>query len=194
MENASNWIVLAELLRPQGRKGELLAELHTDFPERFSEDTRVFLAKADFNGTSREAREAIVSAFWLPLGKNQGRIVLKFTGIDSITDAESIAGLEVILPREERIPLEDEANYISDLVGCTVYDGTTPIGIVDDVQFSTTPDGLRRLDEIAPMLILKSTDGEELLIPFAKDFLVSINPEAKRIDMILPVGLVDVNR
>jgi 16S rRNA processing protein RimM len=194
MENASNWIVLAELLRPQGRKGELLAELHTDFPERFSEDTRVFLAKADFNGTSREAREAIVSAFWLPLGKNQGRIVLKFTGIDSITDAESIAGLEVILPREERISLEDEANYISDLVGCTVYDGTTPIGIVDDVQFSTTPDGLRRLDEIAPMLILKSTDGEELLIPFAKDFLVSINPEAKRIDMILPVGLVDVNR
>jgi 16S rRNA processing protein RimM len=194
MENASNWIVLAELLRPQGRKGELLAELHTDFPERFSEDTRVFLAKADFNGTSEQARQAVVSEFWLPLGKNQGRIVLKFTGIDSITDAESIAGLEVIVPREERLPLEDEANYISDLVGCTVYDGTTPIGIVEDVQFSTTPDGLRRLEEIAPMLILKSTDGEELLIPFAKDFLVAIDPEAKRIDMILPVGLVDVNR
>jgi 16S rRNA processing protein RimM len=194
MENASNWIVLAELLRPQGRKGELLAELHTDFPERFSEDTRVFLAKADFNGTAEQARQAVVSEFWLPLGKNQGRIVLKFTGIDSITDAESIAGLEVIVPREERLPLEDEANYISDLVGCTVYDGLTPIGIVDDVQFSTTPDGLRRLEEIAPMLILKSTEGEELLIPFAKDFLVSIDPEAKRIDMILPVGLVDVNR
>ena len=50
MQNDSNWIVLAALLRPQGRKGELLAELHTDFPERFNEDTRVFLAKADFNG------------------------------------------------------------------------------------------------------------------------------------------------
>jgi 16S rRNA processing protein RimM len=194
MENEANWIVLAELLRPQGRKGELLAELHTDFPERFNDDTRVFLAKADFNGPSTQAREAIVSEFWLPVGKNQGRIVLKFAGIESINEAETIAGLEVIVPREERLPLEDEANYISDLVGCTVYDGATAIGVVDDVQFSTTPDGLRRLEEIAPMLILTSTEGEELLIPFAKDFLVSIDAEAKRIDMILPIGLVDVNR
>ena len=194
MRIESNWIVLAELLRPQGRKGELLAELHTDFPERFNEDTRVFLAKADFNGSSEQARQAVVSEYWLPLGKNQGRIVLKFAGIDSISDAESIAGLEVIVPREERLALEDEANYISDLVGCTVYDAGTAIGVVDDVQFSTTADGLRRLEEIAPMLILTGTDGQELLIPFAKDFLVSIDAEAKQIEMVLPSGLLDVNR
>ena len=194
MQNDSNWIVLAELLRPQGRKGELLAELHTDFPERFEDDTRVFLAKANFDGSSDQARQAVVSEYWLPLGKNQGRIVLKFAGIDSISDAESVAGLEVIVPREERLPLEDEANYISDLVGCTVYDKGIAIGVVNDVQFSTTPDGLRRLEEIAPMLILTSSDGEELLIPFAKDFLVMIDAEAKRIEMVLPSGLLDVNR
>jgi len=71
MGNEANWIVLAELLRPQGRKGELLAELHTDFPERFNDETRVYLAKSDFNGPKDRAREAVVSAFWLPVGKKR---------------------------------------------------------------------------------------------------------------------------
>ena len=194
MADDLNWVVLAELLRPQGRKGELLAELYTDFPERFKERTRVYLAAADFSGTKAEAREAEVTSYWLPLGKNQGRIVLQFAGVDSINDAEKLAGLEVIVPREERLPLEDESNYISDLIGCTVYDGTHSVGIIQDVQFSTTPDGLRRLDEIAPMLVLSTAGGEELLVPFAKDFLVTIDAGAKRVDMILPEGLLDVNR
>ncbi|CAN5687876.1 ribosome maturation factor RimM [soil metagenome] len=194
MEDDSKWVVLAELLRPQGRKGELLAELYTDFPERFKDHRRVYLAKADFNGTPDRAREAEVTAYWLPLGKNQGRVVLQFVGIDSITAAEGIAGLEVIVPREERLPLEDESNYISDLIGCTVYDGETSVGTIDDVQFTTSPDGLRRLEEIAPTLVVSSADGEELLIPFAKDFLVTIDADAKRVVMALPVGLLDVNR
>ena len=56
MTSSSPWIVLAHLLRPQGRKGELLAELLTDFPERFKEQKRVFLAKPDFVGEAAEAR------------------------------------------------------------------------------------------------------------------------------------------
>jgi 16S rRNA processing protein RimM len=194
MEDDSKWVVLAELLRPQGRKGELLAELYTDFPERFKDNRRVYLAKADFDGAPEQAREAEVTTYWLPLGKNQGRVVLQFVGIDSITAAEGIAGLEVIVPCEERLPLEDESNYISDLIGCIVYDGETPVGTINDVQFTTSPDGLRRLEEIAPMLVVSSANGEELLIPFAKDFLVTIDAAAKRVEMALPVGLLDVNR
>src|SRR5580693_2052735 len=118
MTDSSNWVVLAQLLRPQGRKGELLAELYTDFPERFKEHPRVYLAVPDFNGPVAEARAAEVSGYWLPVGKNQGRIVLQFAGVDSINAAELIAGQEVLVPREERLALEDEANYISDLIGC----------------------------------------------------------------------------
>jgi len=194
MNGSSSWVVLAKLLRPQGRKGELLADLYTDFPERFKDHPRVFLAAAGFSGTSSEATEVQVSDYWLPLGKNQGRLVLQFSGIDSITAAETIAGLEVIVPAEERLPLEDGANYISDLVGCTVYDADTPVGVIEDVQFATAPDGLRRLDEMAPILVVKSPDGEELLVPFANSFLVAVDTPAKSVKMRLPAGLLDVNR
>jgi 16S rRNA processing protein RimM len=194
MKNSPSWIVLARLLRPQGRKGELLAELLTDFPERFESQRRVFLEAPGFGGTSEEARSAEVVSFWLPVGKNEGRIVLQFAGIDSISDAELVAGLEVIVPEEERLPLDDESVYISELVGCTVYDGTAVVGVVEDVQFPTTPDGGRRLADAAPLLEVRSLEGDEILIPFAKAFLVTMDTDAKRIDMILPAGLIDVNR
>ena len=193
-DSASSWIVLAHLLRPQGRKGELLAELFTDFPERFESLRRVFLTAPGFSGTSEETRSVEVVSFWLPVGKNEGRIVLQFAGIDSISDAESVAGLEVIVPEEERLPLDDESVYISELVGCTVYDGAVVVGVVEDVQFPTTPDGGRRLTDAAPLLAVRSLEGDEVLIPFAKAFLVTMDTDAKRIDMILPAGLIDVNR
>jgi 16S rRNA processing protein RimM len=194
MTDSYNWVVLAHLLRPQGRKGELLAELRTDFPERFKEQRRVFLAAPDFNGPAAEAREAEVIGYWLPVGKNQGRIVLQLAGIESISDAELIAGREVLVPREERLALEDDANYISDLIGCTVFDGGTAVGVIEDVQFAATADGLRRLEDTAPMLVVRSADGAEVLVPFAKDFLIAVDAEAKRVEMRLPDGLVDVNR
>jgi 16S rRNA processing protein RimM len=189
------WIVLAHLLRPQGRKGEVLAELFTDFPERFEEPTRVFLAPSGFEGEESEARAAEVVAFWLPVGKNQGRIVLQLAGVETISDAEAIAGLDVLVPREERLPLEDDDSvYISELIGCTVYDGATAIGVVEDVQFATTADGARRLTDAAPLLAVESPAGGEVLIPFVKAFLVTLNTESKRIEMKLPEGLVEINR
>lgn len=193
-ESTPAWIVLAHLLRPQGRKGELLAELFTDFPERFEEQRRVFLAAPGFDGDQAEARAVEVAAFWLPVGKNDGRVVLKFAGIDTISDAETVAGLDAVIPREERLALEDESVYISELIGCTVYDGAQEIGVVGDVQFAMTADGGRRLDDAAPLLAVTSVQGDEILIPFAKAFLVNVDTEAKRIEMTLPEGLVEVNR
>lgn len=194
MTNFSPWIVLAHLLRPQGRKGELLADLFTDFPERFEERRQVFLAPAGFAGDAAQARSIEVTSFWLPVGKNEGRIVLEFVGIDSITLAESLAGLEVIVPGEERTALDDDSVYISELIGCTVYDGSRTVGVVVDVQFPATADGTRRLAEAAPLLEVTSEDGDEILIPFAKDFVVRVDTKTKRIDMELPLGLLDVNR
>ena len=193
-QESPSWIVLAHLLRPQGRKGEVLAELLTDFPERFDDRKDVFLAPSGFAGEAAEARLAEVAAFWLPVGKNEGRIVLHFTGVDTISDAETLAGLDVIVPREERLPLDEDSVYISELIGCTVYHGSTAVGVVADVQFATTPDGGRRLAEAAPLLAVTAPDGDEILIPFAKAFLVGVNEEARRIDMVLPEGVIEVNR
>ena len=193
-ESTPAWIVLAHLLRPQGRKGELLAELFTDFPERFSDQRRVYLAAPNFNGDQAEARATEVAAFWLPVGRNEGRVVLQFAGIDTISDAETIAGLDVLIPREERLALDDESVYISELIGCTVYDGSKEIGVVDDVHFAMTADGGRRLEDAAPLLAVASVEGDEILIPFAKAFLVSVDTNEKCIKMTLPKGLLEVNR
>ena len=188
------WTVLAHLLRPQGRKGEVLAELFTDFPERFEDHKRVFLAAPGFAGEATEARAVDVLAFWLPMGKNEGRVVLHFAGIDTISDAELIAGQDVLVPRQERLALDEESVYVSDLIGCTLYDGPLPVGVVEDVQFAMSADGARRLDDAAPLLAVRSSEGDEVLIPFAKAFLVGVDTDLKRVDMRLPQGLVDVNR
>jgi 16S rRNA processing protein RimM len=191
---STSWTTVAQILRPQGRKGELLAELLTDFPERFETNKQVYLAKPGFSGTAPEARTAEVENFWLPVGRNEGRIVLHFAGIASIEAAEKLMGLDVLIPETERVELEDDASYISDLVGCVVYDQEAAIGVVADVHFAMTPDGARRLDEAAPLLEVEGLAGEEFLIPFAKSFLISLDVAAKKIVMQLPTGLLDINR
>ena len=195
MSDASpSWVVLAHILRPQGRKGEVLAELLTDFPEKFEERGKVFLAAPGFDGAPSAARQVEVVSHWLPVGNNVGRVVLRFVGTESISDAETLAGLDVIVPREKRVTLAGDAAYTSDMVGCTLYDGPVAVGVVTDVQFATTPDGTRRLEEAAPMLVVASGDGSEVLVPFVKAFLIGINVSARRIEMALPGGLIDVNR
>ncbi len=189
-----SWITLAALIRPQGRKGEVLAELLTDFPERFGGDARVFLAKPQFAGTMAEARAMTVLGHWLPVGRNHGRVVLSFAGVDSISAAEELAGLEVMVPESERVELQEDAEYVSDLVGCAVFDGDKHVGEVTGVEFAMTPDGARRLAEAAPLLTVETAEGAEVLIPYVKTFLVALDPERKRIAMTLPEGLVELNR
>jgi len=189
----SSWIVLAHLIRPQGRKGELLAELLTDFPDRFVGREDLFLAPPGFGGPQDEARRIDVTSSWLPVGKNAGRVVLQFAGVNSISDAEAIAGLDVIVPTVGRLQLDAESIYVSDLMDCVVFDGLTQIGKVIDVQFPTAADGTR-LEDAAPLLEIESGEGNEILIPFVKVFLESVDTLAKRIVMNLPAGLLDVNR
>lgn len=188
----TSWTILARLLRPQGRKGELLAELHTDFPERFKPGATFFLAPPGFAGTASDASPVELVSSWLPHGRNAGRIVLGFSGTETIAAAERLAGLEVIVPETERLELGDGGVYIDDLIGCTVYDGGLPVGTVGDVQFMTTADGKRRLTDATPLLTVDMDLGEAL-IPFAQEFIVDLDLAGKRILMNLPRGLVDLN-
>ena len=201
MQPALKWTLLARILRPQGRKGEVLADLFTDFPERFASRPEVWVAPAGFidaqeTGAAAAAQEpkgSRVTAHWLPVGRNAGRIVLQFAGIDSISAAEPLTGKEVVVPSEARMPLEDGAVYISDLVGCTVYDRDEAIGTVDDVQFATTADGTRRLEDAAPLLVVRSPGDREALVPFANQYLLQVDTQARSIRMALPEGLAQIN-
>ena len=209
MESPSQWIVLAHILRPQGRKGEVLADLFTDFPERFEQRPQVWLAPSGFaerawssvagepcgeSNPGASVQPAQVAAHWLPVGRNAGRIVFHFAGIDSIEKAQELAGKDVLVPLAERMPLPAGAAYISDLIGCTVYDRGQALGVVSSVQFPTSPDGLRRLEEAAPLLAVKLPEGDEVLVPFAGALLLGVDLAAKSIRMTLPEGLAEINR
>ena len=101
----------------KGRHGEVLADIFTDFPERFAQRKRLFL-RPPAGGQLDAMREAKVESHWL----HKGRVVLKFSQVDSITDAENLRGFDVVIPREERMPLEGDAVYVSDLLGVRVID------------------------------------------------------------------------
>ncbi|MGA2341039.1 MAG: 16S rRNA processing protein RimM, partial [Terracidiphilus sp.] len=124
------WVGLARIRRPQGRKGEVFAEILTDFPDKFSERRQVWLLAAEVPAAAGAAAETGARAaaqaprqvelknHWL----HKGGVVLHFAGVDSISAAELLAGLTVAIPREERVELGEDEVYVGDLIGCTLVD------------------------------------------------------------------------
>jgi 16S rRNA processing protein RimM len=186
MTAEQSWVWLARIRKAQGRKGEVLAELLTDFPEKFSERKRVWLLFAA--GLSSEtAREVALDSYWL--NKSQaGGIVLHFAGVDSITEAEKLRGLVVAIPRSERMPLGEDEVYVGDLIGCLLIDvsgeSERTVGAIEDVDRDAGP--------VALLVVKGAESGEEILVPFAKAYLRRIDLKAQRLEMALPEGLVEV--
>jgi 16S rRNA processing protein RimM len=181
-----DFVLLARLVRTQGRHGELIAEILTDFPERFSERAHVWLLPPDVKATPHEAE---IERHW----PHKGRIVLKFAGIDSISEATALSGWHVAIPREQRALLADDAVYVADLIGCHV---------IDEAAGSDGSDGSVDLGPVlavergsgdAPDLLVVQHGGDELLIPFAKSFIVQIDLAAQVLRMRLPAGLTAIN-
>ncbi len=228
-EPTDNWVWLARIRRPQGRKGEVFADILTDFPEKFAERKHLWLladsaaAKQDSaprlrqstssgkqevsgHNSSRAANAANSKGSLAPAGPSKspasacpreveliahwphkGGIVLHFAGIDSISAAETLKGLTVALPRTERAALADDEVYIADLIGCALIDVApvepVTVGEIENVDRTAGP---------VALLVVRGAAGE-VLIPFAKSFLRKIDLAAKRVEMALPEGLVDLN-
>ena len=171
----AHWVLLAHIVRPQGRHGEVLADIHTDFPERFAQRKRLYLRGLD------SVREVELSSHWL----HKGRVVLKFSQIDTITDAEKLRGLDVVIPREERVPLEGDAVYVSDLLGAQVIDVRGGLAVHAGEIIDVAPEGSG-----PAMLLIRDSSGQELLIPFVRAYLRRIDLEARQLEMDLPAGLL----
>jgi 16S rRNA processing protein RimM len=178
---------VASILRPQGRRGEVLCVLLTDFPEKFSERSRVFLfAPGDVAANRAEAaREVELEDFWMPQGKNAGRVVLKLGLSNSITEAEKLAGLEVAIPLEERAALEEGEFFTADLLDCEIVTAAGTIGRVAEVDHQLTG---------SPLLVVRNDSGEEFLVPLVKAYLKHTDIAGKRLEMELPEGLLEINK
>jgi 16S rRNA processing protein RimM len=160
--------------KTQGRRGEVAVELHSDVPDRFRVGLRLFALAQDGN-----RRELQIEEFW----PHKGDLVLKFVGIDSISDAETLVGSELQVPKSERARLESGWNYVSDLIGCVVFDADRELGKIEDVQFGAGE---------APLLIV-GTGSKRCEIPYAEAYLKSVDLERKRIQMQLPEGMLELD-
>jgi 16S rRNA processing protein RimM len=180
-----SWVLVARLIRPHGRRGELVAEILTDFPERFHERSRLFLIPTERVGS--RPREVLLENFWFL----RSRMVMKFQGVDSINDAEALRGFEVAIPAGERAPLEAGSVYVSDLIGCRVVDlnrDGADVGEVVDVD---------RDSSSTELLVVRRRDRREgdqdALIPFVRDYTVRVDAAHRLLEMRLPEGLLEIN-
>lgn len=175
-QNAGDeFITLARVVKTQGRRGEVGAELHTTVSDRFSEGMRLWAL-----GKDGQRREVVVEDLW----PHKEFLVLKFVGVETMSEAELLVGAELQVPSSERAPLEPGWTYLSDLIGCAVFDGEREIGPIEDVQFGAGE---------APLLVVKGAARLPYEIPFAEAYLVEVNVERKQVRMRLPEGLLDVN-
>jgi 16S rRNA processing protein RimM len=176
-EISSDFITLARVVKTQGRHGEVASQIFSDVPDRFVAGMKLFALPQE---PASPRRELEVEGIW----PHKGLLVLKFAGIDSISAAETLAGCELQVPRNQRSQLQPGWNYVSDLVGCKVFDGDCEIGRIEEIRFGTGE---------APLLIVRDAAAKLFDVPFAEAYLDRINLEQKQVRMKLPDGLLEVN-
>lgn len=191
-----SWLPVVQLLRPQGRHGELLAESHADVA-LLSPGRRLWLAPNE-ESVPLPAAEQVLEKAWQPTGRNAGRVVLKLKGVDSISGAEALAGLFLLLRSVDLPPLEEDTFRVRDLVGCALFDGDRLAGTVVDIQFAVAADGRTKLTDAPDLLAIQAANGadpateeDSVLVPFVRAWLTTVDIPGKRIIMQLPPGLFD---
>lgn len=150
----------------------MAGEIYSPNPGRAEKLTDVVLELA--GGKTRPAR--VEQVWW-----HDGRPVFKFAGIDSISDAEQVAGADVLVPDSERELPEEGAYSHADLIGCVVWDREKRVGVVRGIEDFGGP----------TLLDVKLEDGRDALVPFAKAICKEIDVATKNIRAELPEGLLD---
>lgn len=172
-------MVVAEVLRPRGNRGEVLAKSQTDVPGRLPGLKRAQARLADGTDVAVEISEA-----WV----HDGAWVLKFSGVDSIAQAERFRGADVWIPAQERGTLPEGEFFESDLVGCVLVDAATgaELGRLEGWQACAG-----RM-QAGPRLMQLHVAGREVLIPFVPAICREIDLAARTIRVALPEGLLDL--
>ena len=173
MAPVSEWVTIALIGKPRGNKGELQAASFSDSPGRFESLGRVFLFREE-----ESLGEHLVERTWW----HGDRLVLKFSGVDSISEADALAHSEVRVPFGERAPLEPGAYFQSDLIGCELVDVKSgdPMGRVTGWE------------ELAGSLLMEI--DEDWLVPFNPALCKEVDVAGRRIAVDLPEGLRELNR
>ena len=173
-ESSQSLVTVARAVRTRGLKGEVVAELLTDFPERFADTDELVAIKPD------GAHETVkLENYWL---QNE-RVILKFAGIDDPDHAKKIVGYAFAVPESETVALSDDTFYEWELEGCAVKLITGEVvGEVKSVLKTGGPD----------VLLVRAMNGRESLIPLADEICIKVDPAGKLIVVDPPEGLLDL--
>jgi 16S rRNA processing protein RimM len=167
--------VVGRIARAHGIRGQVIVNLETDFPEeRFQPGAELFIE-----------RHGVVETLRLTTVRFQHeRPVVGIDGVETMNDAQALAGHELRVPLERLAPLPAGTFYRHELIGCQVEmaSGET-VGVVEDVEGTVTDS----------RLVVRGDRGE-ILIPLVGEICTAIDPAAKRIVVEPPDGLLDLNR
>ena len=173
-DSAESLIVVARAVRTRGLKGEIVADLLTDFPERF-EGIQELIALAP-SGTRQVVK---LEAYWF----QQNRVVLKIFDYDGIDAAKALVGYQFAVPESDRVPLPEDHFYDWELEGCVVETtGGNRIGKVREVVRTGGVD----------MLAIADDRGTDYLVPMAASIVIGIDISSKSILIDPPEGLLEL--
>jgi len=173
VEENRDLVIVARAVRTRGLKGELVAELLTDFPERFESLEELIAVSPD-----GERQTVKLENFWF----QNGRVILKIESFDDVDSARVFIGFDFAVPEAERVQLEADEYYDWELEGCTVntVDGDS-VGIVSSIMKTGGTE------------ILVVSDAEvERLVPLAASIVKDIDRANKRILIDPPPGLFEL--
>ena len=171
--NSSELVIIARAVRPRGLKGEIVAELLTDFPERFEDVEELVLVSPRGERTTKRLED-----YWF----QNDRVVLKLADYNNVDAAKDLVGFEFAVPESERVPLPADHYYDWELEGCTVKVGAESIGTVKSVLKTGGTE----------ILVVADENDKERLIPFADSIVVEVDAEQKTIVVDPPEGLLDL--
>ena len=170
---ASELVIIARAVKTRGLKGEIVAELLTDFPDRFEDLEELILVSPSGERTIKRLEN-----FWF----QNDRVILKVAGYDDVDTAKELVGFEFAVPEQDRVPLPADHYYDWELEGCTVKVGSERIGIVNSVLKTGG----------AEILVVIDDGGKERLIPLADSIVVEVDTAGKTIVIDPPEGLLDL--
>ena len=167
-----NFVTIARIVKTRGIRGEVVADLLTDVPTRFS-----LLSQVRVWSPEKPHWEKL-EEYWF----HKGRVVLRFAGRDRPEDVQELLGGEVQVPEADRVSLPVDTYYHSDLVGCQILEDNQSLGTVTEI-FEAGPAGSN--------LVVRSREGKELMIPMVRAFIQEIDIEEATIKVHLPLGLAE---
>ena len=172
-DGAEELVAVARVAKTRGIRGEVAADLLTDFPERFRGLEELIAVTPE--GRRRRLR---VERSWL----HGGRVVFKFAGYDAPETAKELVGYELTVPESQAVELEEGEFFDWQLAGCRVETvAGEALGAVREVLHYGA----------SPVLAVAGDAGREHLIPLVVSICVEVDVERKLIRVDPPEGLLE---